>query len=793
MFEKYTEFIEKNAVPLLFIIFILTLFFGYQITSLEFERDQNSFIPEEETEVHERISQLFNLSSIIYIHIEGKNGSVLSLEALQESHQLTQKIQEEFDVEIFSADRFLDFLLRQTKNVSLEDIEEWDQLRSSFEEVQDLIMHDPFLRKEARTLFKDISTNETRDADIFLPSLYVKPPQITETLIIIKQPKEDNYIEELFELNTKIDQFVAQQEFNVINAEAVSVYILGDEAGKNSLKETVRLGLLAFFLIVIILSLSYRKQSYVWITLLIVIITIIWTIGTVSLLSFKMTFLGMLIIPLLFGISIDDSVHLSRRYHDELVRTGSVTKAFHHALKTTGRAIFLTTVTTMVGFSSNILSPSMPVKEFGIITAIGFFYAFLLTILLQQSLRYLLDRNKKHTLIKESYFKLPVVPLVQFIKQHTTKILLSIILITLFFGVVATKVPTEYDLTNSVPSDNKKSILFTKLWSTFRSPPPLYILIENNITDPQTINKISMFEDRMRQNENISFVGIESIQLLTKFFVNQHEEFRELWGINKKGRIMNPSINLSEVYRYLSTSDELIVPFVNMTYASKAKEMLHKSNGDFDATLITLYAYIPLSAEGNKILSQVEDSLDEVGLTASLSGSATVFRTIIKVVKKNQRDSSLLAAMSIFIFLWIIYRRVLIAAVLILPVIICTVWVFGAMYLLSIPLNFATAAAFPLIIGITIDYNIHIFERYKIELRKKKDTFAALTDMLNTSGTSLLISAITTFSAFFIVLFSKVGMLRDFGIICGLAIVFSLILSVFFLCPLLTKMKIDIK
>ena len=100
------------------------------------------------------------------------------------------------------------------------------------------------------------------------------------------------------------------------------------------------------------------------------------------------------IIPiLLIGLGVDYGIHITSRYREEIGRGQDVDGAARTAIGTVGIALVLATVTTAIGFLTNIFNPVPALKDFGILAAVGIVASFVLTLTFFPAARKILDRR----------------------------------------------------------------------------------------------------------------------------------------------------------------------------------------------------------------------------------------------------------------------------------------------------------------------------------------------------------------------------------------------------------------
>ena len=128
------------------------------------------------------------------------------------------------------------------------------------------------------------------------------------------------------------------------------------------------------------------------------------------------------------------------------------------------------------------------------------------------------------------------------------------------------------------------------------------------------------------------------------------------------------------------------------------------------------------------------------------------------------------------------------AIVILFPVGIATLWVVGSIAAIGLKWNVLTVMVTALTLGIGIDYSIHMWRRFEVELKRRNNHWDALRASLSTTGVALLMSALTTSMGFMVLLFSPMPIIQDFGLITAITVIFSLMLSLVLL-PVLMELS----
>jgi predicted RND superfamily exporter protein len=111
---------------------------------------------------------------------------------------------------------------------------------------------------------------------------------------------------------------------------------------------------------------------------------------------------------------------------------------------------------------------------------------------------------------------------------------------------------------------------------------------------------------------------------------------------------------------------------------------------------------------------------------------------------------------------------------------ISIIWLFGSMVLLGMTFNMIMVAIVPLLVGLGVDYPVHLFHEYRSELKKGKKPGPAIIISIKDIGTAMFLAIITTVIAFLSFLTTSIAPLRNFGLLCGLGLTYIFINTITF-------------
>jgi len=704
-------------------------------------------------------------------------------------------------------------LLKIFANLSWED---YDKLMEDLGE--NIPLPDQIALKEMETSW--INSDVAPDKGVSENILFIRTPLYDEVktsalaflskdLEVTKKPKASIMILNLniswrYEDQVKSNKFILEklEEIDAAN-DFISVEATGDGVVSVQIDEVTMeankiIMPMIFITIIIVLFVFFRRVTYVILPLSALVVATIWIFGTMVLLGIPFTTMSVAIVPLIMGLGVDYSVHLSHNYRLELSKGRTPAEAIKISVFEIGTAMFLAMLTTVIAFLSFLSASVPPLRDLGLILALGILYTFLTAITLQAAVRYLVDRRKeKFKKIKKQKFKLNILmgKLAKTILGHQKKILGVFLLITLIGAVGASQIETGFDFYSFVPKENPAIHVFTKMEENFPyvGQDYEYILFEGDVADVDTLKSIMKTHENLEDDTFISRSAkgtprAESIYIIINQAVNNNLSLIEVFNLDEKTRIPRTDRDVRRLYDFLWDSLE---------YGIQTQYSVHKTRtGRYDAAIIRVY--IDVLASGRETVDfekdlrvmtkELNDDVENYGgADVVVTGPFVITHKITSSLKESQLISTGISLFLATIVLIIAYRKLTLGLIAIIPVLISIVWILGTMYFIGYSLNILTIMVTSLTIGIGIDYAIHATERFKLVADKTGDINAALTETISRTGGALLIAALTTTLGFGMLVFAPIPPQVQFGVIMLMTIAFSFITSVLLLPLVLAR------
>ena len=223
----------------------------------------------------------------------------------------------------------------------------------------------------------------------------------------------------------------------------------------------------------------------------------------------------------------------------------------------------------------------------------------------------------------------------------------------------------------------------------------------------------------------------------------------------------------------------------------EASALLERTDeGEYRSMIVMVPAQTGFGSERADEMHWIAGEAGETGEYDVIAvGAATIEVAETELIAIGIIETMLLAIFAVLVLLSIIYwlarGSALLGAVTVIPIALTLGFVFGSMALVGQPLTMLTALLVSITIGLGIDYNIHVSDRFAQELERGNDVETALSEAVTGTGGALLGSALTSGAAFALLALVPHPQFRSFGLIVALALALSFLLSVFLLPSLL--------
>lgn len=815
-FERYLDGVarqvEKRPKVIILLVILITIGSGYFLKDLTYETDMAAFFPENEVvAANDRLEDYFGRDDYIHIvevsSIGGRN--ILSPRLLREQYEITLAAENATGVTgtqsvagivnelchyIIPIGNSLSgtYVYRENKTIlNTPDAE----VQGRINILQDIMNGDI---GPAQFTGGDVAIDP--DAIIFSFGLLVSSDfdldNFTASKSLVMVQLDGNYSRsELRDIVGGVKDEITLVDLSYVTEQETSEYYIAHEMESTIQPTMIILGIGIIAIITVILVGSFRHLSYVWAPMITLVVAIALTFATMTAMGVVLSILDVAVIPLIVGLGVDYAVHISRRYQEGLLSGKSIDESISISIRKVGSALFLAFATTVVAFMSNIVSDVPPIREFGIMCAIGITYAYVLAITFYPAIRIVVDRRRggqasapKPTPGIDKVMRRAA----NLVEERPAPIMaLSLVLVvgSLF---AATMVPVEFNIESFLPSDWESISTNADIKSDFDvgAYSTVYVLMEgDNLATPLFLTSVHTLATNMEDDSSV--VGItdrvtgnttyftDSIGHMVKKAVEENASVSTAFNLDAEGL---PTANctdqdVEDLYSYLASNDDLYNGMEGLSYAEAFPTFMSYDNATSAYTASVAREYVlSVNDADNKIITDEAKANSEgfQGATVSLTGGVVLAQVVIDSLQVSQVESTIISTIFALLVLALIYRSFLLGVVSITPVIVAMSLSLGSMWLLGISLNALTIMITALTIGLGVDYAIHVVERFREEEAKHKPS-KALHNTLENTGAALLISALTTIFGFGVLVIAGIPIFSDFGIVTAVMILYSLI------------------
>ena len=547
--------------------------------------------------------------------------------------------------------------------------------------------------------------------------------------------------------------------------------------------DTIRFLIPVAIMIVILFTVIFRSWPALIIPMSIIIMIVIWTMGLMAALNIDFNIMTYIIPTLLFIIGIADSVHFLVKYYGTLAVVKNKREALYQTIEKIGTAIFLTSITTSIGFGSLLRSNILIVRQFGTMTAAGVMFAFILTVTFLPAMIMLLKQTPAKKL--KSYtvgFRIILLRnLVNIVRIYPKQIIIFTVVVTVIciFGSF------QINPHNSLMDDLKPgTTLYDDMMlaeEKMGSILPLEIIVSINefnssdikdIKDPEFLRNLDLLQQYISSIKDVGKM-VSMTDYIKEFNRAMNDGNNEFYSIPQSRSAIAQTILI-----YGNEFNSL----VNFDYTKARISGRVKDIDSQRAAEIT-------NDINNYIMNHIPDYMN-----IEITGTTFLALATNDHLVRNLTTSFMAAFVLITIVMIILFRSVPITLISIIPNIIPMLAMAAIMGYFDILLRPPTAMTFAVAFGIAVDDTIHFLIRYRMELpglgwhyRDANDKTIMTTGLAMTTTTGILVAG------FVILIFSSFRPTADFGLLAASTIFVALIIDLTFLPALLGLIKPKIR
>ena len=711
-----------------------TLFFAYFIPQVKFNNDSREFIPPDDPDrvYNEQMQEIFGNDDVVYIGMVTEN--VYTPNMLTKIAKLTE-------------------LLKEIENV--EDVTSLATIKN-IEGVEGGMEVYPFV-DEDELPEADADAQKVRQQlelwDVLVNNLVSKDGKATSLVVKLKPNASMETQEVVFkEVRKVIDANKdAGESYHYSGYTSINVLL-----GEYMIKDIRNLLPFAFIVVAVSLYLSFKTFRGVFLPLLNVGLSVIWTVGAMSLLGVKLSLPCTAIPVILVSVGTAYAIHIIRDYYDEIKRGLPKDEIFAQCFSKIGAAVIMAGLTTVAGFATLYATEVIPIRDFGVFSAFGTFVALALAMVFIPAVLYLEKLPEQREIAEEQSSATGELTHTQkyrhaqvtFAIKHRKAMLIAALVIVAL-GAVGT----------SLLQVNDNGVAYFRPGSQVRNDDAV---LAQYFGGTHMLSVIVAGPEKDSIKEPTILRSMEGLQ---RDIEQKFPAIGKTMSIADYIKKMNMAMNENQPQFYtLPDSRDLVAQYL-LTYESGGDPDDFEDVVDYDYQKARI---ILLSKDGNT--HHTQKVLDEVyayakanfdpKYTVRVTGSAYTPVVMDRYVVTGQISSIISSVVMVWLLCMIIFRSVIGGFITIIPLSLTVLINFAAMGFLGIPLEVGTSIVANVAVGIGVDYAIHFLTRFRYEFNALnlpntyEGFFRAAVETAISSGQAILFNAMSVAIGFLVLVFS---------------------------------------
>ncbi len=545
----------------------------------------------------------------------------------------------------------------------------------------------------------------------------------------------------------------------------------------------------SLLLCAITLFLFFRSFSAMLMSLAVVAMGVIWSLGSMVLMGQKITLLTALIPPLIVVIGIPNCIYFLNKYHTSYKETQDKEKAIINMVGKMGIVTLFCNLTAAIGFFVFAFTKSPLLKEFGWVSGINIMVLFFISLFfIPPVLTYLSVPQPKHVrYLENKLLEKVLLKIERWTFVHTKWVfgITLVLVVVSFYGL--TKIKKEAFIVDDLP---KKDKLYTDLkWFEKEGGGvmPLEIIIDtkkkNGLTNLKNIEGTLLDIDQLHayliaQPELGKPIGlIDGIKFAKQVF---YEGDSSSYSIPSSTELAFMADYIKPKSGGDSTKKENNPTQLLNKFLDKDKQATRVSVNMKDIGSAKLPSFL------NKVDSATKAIFDSSKYNITITGSSVTFLEGSNFIIKGLSESIFWAFLLIAFCMIFLFRSFPILMCSLIPNLVPLLITAGMMGWIGIALKPSTVLVFSVALGIAIDVTIRFLVNYKQELpHLNNNVSVTLIQTIKQTGISIIYTSLVLVAGFVIFCFSDFGGTKALGWLTSLTLVVSTFTNLILLPALL--------
>ncbi|EAQ67058.1 hypothetical protein MED121_14060 [Marinomonas sp. MED121] len=753
--SRYADWLIRHRWLVLITSVLITLFIASGARLLAFNNDYRVFFSEDNPQLQEfeQLQRTYTKIDNVLFAIEPKDNNAFSNNALAAVEELTEK------------SWLLPFALR---------VDSVSNFQHTYAEEDDLIVEDLVTGAQDidalnLQLLKQVALSEPLLAD----RIVNKAGTVSGVNITFQMPQKS--LDEAPQAVNAARALAAEIEAKYdVNVRLTGMVMLSNAFFEATMKDMSTLVPIMYLVIIAIMYLLVRSISATISAVIVIMLSMMAGMGFAGHFGVQLTPPSASATTIIMTLAVADSIHILVSMFAGMRSGLNKHDALRESIKVNLGPVFLTSVTTAIGFLSMNFSDAPPFHDLGNITAVGVMMAFFLSVTLLPALMAILPAKaaKSSTSIGKSMDKLA-----DYVIRNQRKILVGSGLVTVILvsSIQMNRLEDNFigyfDKTQDFRIDS--DFVSNELTGIYQLQYSLDSGENNGISNPAFLAKLDNFTTWLRTQPEVIHVNSIS-DTFKRLNMNLHGDDESYYRLPE-----DPELAAQYLLLY-----ELSLPYGldlnNQVNVSKSSTQIIVSLQDLGSTELK-----SIAERGTKWLQ------DNAGITAYGVGPAIMFSYIADRNIEGMLVGTGVAMILISLLIGIALRSVKLGFLSLIPNLLPAALAFGLWGLLVGEVNVAVSMVTGMALGIVVDDTVHFLSKYLRVRRLGMSAESAVRYAFSSVGVAIIVTSIILVAGFGVLAQSSFGMNSNMAVLTAIAIIMALIAD-FLLLPVLL-LKLDKK
>jgi hypothetical protein len=539
--------------------------------------------------------------------------------------------------------------------------------------------------------------------------------------------------------------------------------MIAAQTASNMEKDNQTLLPAVLLVILLVLFVSFGRVQGVVAPLLIAIFSLIWTLGLMAACGVKQNIITSIMPVFIISIAVCDAIHFLADYYRNLPskpdRQARIDTAFT-VMQQLFWPMFVTCMTTLVGFFSLIWTDVTFIREFGIFTGFGIFFAWLITIVFLPAIVILWKAEPpRHGLLVSDRLDRMIAALGHFARYGRRLAFGMLVAIVLCSWYVVENLTIDNQVIGYFEQDSRIRQDDAAINAKFGGTTPISIMIESDradaFKDPAVIQGVARLQEHLREQPLVGFTYSPA-----DFVKRLHQVTQDEFA--------------AEQYRLPDDiSATLLAQYYLLYENANGRDLFDVVDRRFQNGRVLAILHTDRSSEVGVLMQGALAKAREVlpaGMSVRVSGYGEVLVATTDAVVWGQVNSILSSPALIVLMVMAMFHSIRLGFVALLPLLFTLVGISALMALSGTDLDIGTSIIAAISFGIGIDYAIHVIAamRHSPGSAQQATQYA-----LRHTGKPILINTLALGLGFLVLCLSGYQSLVNLGIFISLTMLFS--------------------